>query len=430
MICSKCNTKCDDNATFCSKCGNSLTTEGVSLTDTVQPVADATQSETDVQQVNQPQQVKPLAKAGLLWRRIRRIGSAALVIFVFLGALSTIFGWGWFNFNFNSRANDADVQTVRAGHFDFAPSTSIGTAFDRFFGNPTWEQFTATSGERIVNFTGNFLWENRDTQAVIQFVVTGARFEIRAVEFNGEPQNVLVQNILMAAVFDDVGAGGTSSTGSNDPISATFGSTFTYLGFEFVIGHGWDLVHGIFEVPVTITNISGVENMIGAGTRTWSPDGLSINGWLEERAGWMRPGATVNASFNFADSGDGVYEIYLHEMLVSLDPDVIITLEIDRGSTNQQPPTGQGATGGSSLESQILGNWWTDDDFWPTRYTFNADGTGDWDNSSFSWWIDGSYIHFDWGDFVWVNGIEILGDVVHLHWWDGPVTGTTILSRR
>lgn len=86
---------------------------------------------------------------------------------------------------------DADVLTVREGHFDGYPNVPIGKAFDQFFVNGHWESFKSTTNQTIVEFTGDCNWNNIPAKLKMQFTVTGQRFEVNYFAIDNNPVTVV-----------------------------------------------------------------------------------------------------------------------------------------------------------------------------------------------------------------------------------------------
>ena len=102
-------------------------------------------------------------------------------------------------------SDPAKVSLVKNGHFQGYPDKKIGDAFNAFFGSPTWQEFTADTGEQIVEFNGNFMYLDNETRATIQFVVDegAGTFEIYTIAFNDVPQNLIMQATLIAKVYGE-----------------------------------------------------------------------------------------------------------------------------------------------------------------------------------------------------------------------------------
>jgi hypothetical protein len=126
---------------------------------------------------------------------------------------------------------------------------------------------------------------------------------------------------------------------SVEPISATFGSVFEYLGFEIIINDNWNVLDfGIagemFQIPIRIKNISDTTDSFGAIARIWCPNGLARAGGIGYTPE-MRAGASLDTDISFENHGDGIYIVELYDLFVG-GVDVIITLPITLSSFAQQ----------------------------------------------------------------------------------------------
>lgn len=101
-------------------------------------------------------------------------------------------------------ANDPDIAMVRNGSLHEYPNITVGKAVKSFMGNPQWESGTTSDGTRYVNVRGTVTYLNKEVDAVLQFEVhrKAGTFEVRALEFNGVPQNRLIQAVLLTKMFE------------------------------------------------------------------------------------------------------------------------------------------------------------------------------------------------------------------------------------
>lgn len=77
-------------------------------------------------------------------------------------------------------------------------------AFNAFFANPEWSYFKATSGEHVVEFEGEFSYDNAPATATIQFVVDvdEGTFSAYHLSINGVDQSRLMLATLIQKVFE------------------------------------------------------------------------------------------------------------------------------------------------------------------------------------------------------------------------------------
>ena len=100
--------------------------------------------------------------------------------------------------------NDPNVTFVKTGHLPAHPSITIGEATDAFMGNPRWESGTAPDGTEFVNVRGEIRYMDKPVEAALQFEVNRrlGTFEVRALEFNGVPQNRFVQIGFLEKMYE------------------------------------------------------------------------------------------------------------------------------------------------------------------------------------------------------------------------------------
>lgn len=84
------------------------------------------------------------------------------------------------------------VTLVKNGTMQMEPNIKIGQAFGDFFGNPKWEYFKSTDGQKVVEFNGECTWLGEEAHCTIQFIINSeTTFELGAVEINGQGMNVV-----------------------------------------------------------------------------------------------------------------------------------------------------------------------------------------------------------------------------------------------
>ena len=148
---------------------------------------------------------------------------------------------------------------------------------------------------------------------------------------------------------------GRSSTAASarDTISATFGTTFRHRNYEITIGDrdSWIVDRSqsddYISAPIIVKNISNDINSFFLYYNIWSPDGIEIQGRLQNENTNMRPGATLNTTIEIVDHGNGDYVV---ELLENNSIDVVITLPITHSSSQQA--SGSASSGASSANQQ------------------------------------------------------------------------------
>ncbi len=81
---------------------------------------------------------------------------------------------------------------------------TYGAAFDRFFSSPEWSYFKATTGEHVVEFEGDFLYDGARARATIQFVLdmSEGTMTVYHLSINGQSQSRLLLTALVNKVFE------------------------------------------------------------------------------------------------------------------------------------------------------------------------------------------------------------------------------------
>lgn len=97
---------------------------------------------------------------------------------------------------------DADVLKVREGHMNNRPDVPIGKAFDQFFDKGSWESFTSTENEKIVEFNGDSKIFDETVKAKIQFRLTGETFNLNYVGLDGESMPDAAAVIFVDGILD------------------------------------------------------------------------------------------------------------------------------------------------------------------------------------------------------------------------------------
>ena len=145
---------------------------------------------------------QPRKKTSLpLWLRIVMIVCASMILLY--GGLR-----GWRESGGGSGVtnifNDPNVTLVKTGHLSAYPNKTIGEATDAFIGNPRWESGTGQDGTEFVNVRGDIRYMDKPVEAALQFEINRrlGTFEVRALEFNGIPQNGLVQIGFLEEMYE------------------------------------------------------------------------------------------------------------------------------------------------------------------------------------------------------------------------------------
>ena len=98
------------------------------------------------------------------------------------------------------------IDQVKNGTLNSHQSVTVGKAFEDFFSDTDWEYFTSENNQNIVEFTGTYNINNKKYKTLIQFAVNknSTEFEMKYLEVNGKPQNLLSWNSLLSNIYEDL----------------------------------------------------------------------------------------------------------------------------------------------------------------------------------------------------------------------------------
>lgn len=104
-----------------------------------------------------------------------------------------------------SKSNEY-IDQVKNGTLNSHKSVTVGKAFEDFFSDTEWEYFTSENNQNIVEFTGTYNINNKKYKTLIQFAVNknSTEFEMKYLEVNGKPQNLLSWNSLLSNIYEDL----------------------------------------------------------------------------------------------------------------------------------------------------------------------------------------------------------------------------------
>ena len=102
------------------------------------------------------------------------------------------------------------VKKVKSGALQVDPSRSIGEAFDNFFARPNWRSFKGKDSANVVEFTGGFSFDGKNSEALFQFTMTDDGFKLSYGEINGVAMNPLVMGVFIQRIYEAARRGGDS----------------------------------------------------------------------------------------------------------------------------------------------------------------------------------------------------------------------------
>lgn len=92
-----------------------------------------------------------------------------------------------------------EVAMVKSGSIKACPSSSMDEMVSSFMSSPSWDDGISEDGAHFVNIEGGITYNNKDVNALIQFIVKadGGTFEFNAFELNSIPQNMFMTAALL-----------------------------------------------------------------------------------------------------------------------------------------------------------------------------------------------------------------------------------------
>lgn len=105
-----------------------------------------------------------------------------------------------------SHAYSEEVKWLRNQSFKVCPNYYVWRLIDNYFPNAKWESGWSTEGDYIVNVKGKMQYKGRDVMATLQFTIDPKRgkFDMNALEFNGQAQSKEMRVELIKAMCQDV----------------------------------------------------------------------------------------------------------------------------------------------------------------------------------------------------------------------------------
>jgi len=99
---------------------------------------------------------------------------------------------------------DQRTNVVRDGHLNEHPDVKISDAYDEFFSNAQWKYFESKDGKKIVEFSGNCTYKEKEINVRQQFILgDDGTFTVGALTFNDIDQNQFVSVALISKVYDE-----------------------------------------------------------------------------------------------------------------------------------------------------------------------------------------------------------------------------------
>jgi major membrane immunogen (membrane-anchored lipoprotein) len=93
-------------------------------------------------------------------------------------------------------ADSANVSSVKNGTVGACPSATLGEMADAFMSSPSWEEFTSTTGNTVVQLSGEISYDGNPAEAVLQWSVSGSSFETEYFGINDVGQSIITVSAL------------------------------------------------------------------------------------------------------------------------------------------------------------------------------------------------------------------------------------------
>lgn len=106
-------------------------------------------------------------------------------------------------FIFDSLPNSQTyINSVKKATPKDYPNITYGDAIESIFSEKAeWEYFSTEDGDKVVQFTGFMPGITKSYEICMQFVIYDDIFQLEYMEFDGEPQGLLNQGLIMTAIF-------------------------------------------------------------------------------------------------------------------------------------------------------------------------------------------------------------------------------------
>jgi hypothetical protein len=98
---------------------------------------------------------------------------------------------------------DPHIRQVQTGRLEGCRHKTVLEMTNGFLKKPRWKSLLGDDGLRYVNCSGEFFYAGRPAIAEIQFEVTGSTFNLRSLEIDGEPQNLLTRAVLIKKMCEE-----------------------------------------------------------------------------------------------------------------------------------------------------------------------------------------------------------------------------------
>lgn len=174
MYCKNCGKLIEDDADFCTSCG--------------QRVGES-------EPAPAPSAYGGAAQTAAYPAKVQKSKAPIVFAIAFIAVVVLVFAF----------SGDKYVKMVKGGCLDEYPNMPIGAAFDGYFHNPEWKSFEASDGSIIVEFNGVFEYFGRNTNCTFQFEVheNSGDFEIAYAGIGDETMGLIEFYAILEDVKED-----------------------------------------------------------------------------------------------------------------------------------------------------------------------------------------------------------------------------------
>ena len=99
-----------------------------------------------------------------------------------------------------------EIEWLRNKSFKACPNYYVWRLIDNYFPDARWDSGWSDEGDYIVNIRGKMSFKGQNVKALLQFTIDPQRgkFDMNALEFNGQPQSKEMRVELIKAMCEDV----------------------------------------------------------------------------------------------------------------------------------------------------------------------------------------------------------------------------------
>ncbi len=99
-----------------------------------------------------------------------------------------------------------EIKWLRNQSFKACPNFYVWRLIDNYFPDAKWESGWSNEGDYVVNVRGGMSFKGQNVRALLQFTIDPrqGKFNMNALEFNGQPQSKEMRVEMIKAMCQDV----------------------------------------------------------------------------------------------------------------------------------------------------------------------------------------------------------------------------------